>query len=93
MRTVLADHDIEGLAELLWGILAQEGWLTLIPLELLYFQRVGLPIDSQDREIWRFAQTHHLVLLIANRNMEGEHSLEQTLRDESKEDIVGFNYQ
>jgi hypothetical protein len=42
-----------------------------------------LPFESNDREVWRFAQANHMILLTANRNMEDETSLEQTLRDEN----------
>ena len=49
--TVLADHNLEGQAILLWGTLATEGWLTLLPLRLLMFHEVSLPADSTDREV------------------------------------------
>jgi hypothetical protein len=32
--TFLADHNLEGQAVLLWGTLATEGWLTLLPLRV-----------------------------------------------------------
>lgn len=32
------DHNIEGQAELLWGALASEGWLDLLPLKAVPFQ-------------------------------------------------------
>jgi hypothetical protein len=48
------------------------------------FADVNLPIDSSDREVWRFAQKNQLILLTGNRNNEGEDSLEQTIRDENK---------
>ena len=58
MTTILVDHDdIEGPIMRLWGTLAAEGWLTLIPLQMSTFAHVGLPVDSSDRTIWRFAQT------------------------------------
>jgi hypothetical protein len=44
---------------------------------------VGLPLDTPDREVWRFAQTHQMLLLTDNRNMAGDESLEQTIREES----------
>jgi predicted nuclease of predicted toxin-antitoxin system len=83
MITVLSDHNIEGQAELLWGTLATEGWFSLITIELVTFQEVGLSIKSNDREVWRFAQTNNMILLTTNRNMADENSLEQTLRDEN----------
>ena len=65
--TVLADHNLEGQAVLLWGTLATEGCLTLLPLRLVMLHEVGLPADSTDRDVWRYAQTHQMVLLTGNR--------------------------
>lgn len=83
MITILVDHDIEGQAMALWGTLAAEGWLELFPLGLATFEKTGLPLDSSDRTVWRFAQAKGMLLLTNNRNMRGEDSLEQTLRDEN----------
>jgi len=80
---VLIDHDIEGHARLLWDTLLSEGWTELCPIEMVMFADIGLAFDSSDREVWRFAQTHQMVLLTANRNMSGRNSLEQTLREEN----------
>ncbi len=83
MITILVDHDIEGQALTLWGTLAAEGWLTLLPLQLVTFAQIGLPVDSSDRIIWRTAQARGMVLLTHNRNMRGDDSLEQTIREEN----------
>jgi hypothetical protein len=34
---VLVDHNIEGQSVLLWGMLAAEGWLELVPLQRITF--------------------------------------------------------
>lgn len=83
MITVLADHNIEGQALLLWGTLAATGWLELVPLRLVRFVDVGLAWDSSDRAVWRFAQEHRMYLLTDNRNMQGDDSLEETIRNEN----------
>lgn len=85
MITILADHDLEGYVPLLWGTLSTEGWIELLALKLVTFKDVGLSSKSSDREVWRFAQTHRLILLTNNRNMKDEDSLEQTLRDENEQ--------
>jgi hypothetical protein len=85
---VLVDHDIEGHALLLWGVLAAEGWLDLIDIDLVMFNDVGLPIDSSDRTVWRFAQMNEMILLTNNRNMDGADSLEQTLREENTDESL-----
>ncbi len=83
MNTILVDQDIEGQVLILWGSLAAEGWLELCSLQLVTFARVGLPVDSSDRTVWRFAQTHGMMLLTHNRNMNDEDSLEHTIREEN----------
>lgn len=42
-----------------------------------------LPTDSDDRVVWRLAQTNQMILLTANRSMKGKDSLEQVMREES----------
>ena len=49
--TLLADHNIEGQALLLWGVLGTAGWLELVPMRLAHFAEVGLPLDSTDRVV------------------------------------------
>jgi hypothetical protein len=81
--TILVDHNVEGQATLLWGTLAAAGWLELVPLRLVTFAQVGLPINSSDRVVWRFAQAHQMLMLTDNRSMRGEDSLQRTLREEN----------
>lgn len=88
MITILSDHDIEGQALLLWGAVAATGWIDILPVRLVRFGEIGLPFDSTDRQVWRFAQAHHMILLTNNRNMEGADSLEQTMRDEGTVESV-----
>jgi hypothetical protein len=68
--------------------LGAEGWIELLSLKLATFQTVGLPFDSSDRQVWRFAQVNRMMLLTNNRNMKGEDSLEQTLREENRPDSL-----
>jgi predicted nuclease of predicted toxin-antitoxin system len=83
VNTILVDQDIEGQVLILWGSLAAEGWLDLCSLQLVTFSQVGLPVDSSDRMVWRFAQTHGMMLLTHNRSMNDEDSLEHTIREEN----------
>jgi predicted nuclease of predicted toxin-antitoxin system len=80
----LSDHDIEGYAQLLWGTLASVGWLDLIHLELTTFREIDLPVSSNDRQVWRFAQANNFILITNNRNMKDETSLERTIREENR---------
>ncbi|MGB0561252.1 MAG: ACP S-malonyltransferase [Spirulinaceae cyanobacterium] len=79
----LVDHNLEGHALLLLGRMVALGWLDFLPIRFMTFAEVELPISSDDRSVWRFAQTHQMILLTANRSMKGENSLEQVLRQEN----------
>jgi len=81
--TILIDHNIEGQAAILWSTMKSEGWTELYPIEMMMFGDVGLPVNADDREVWHFAQLHRMILLTANRKMEGENSLEQTIQEEN----------
>jgi hypothetical protein len=83
MITILADHNIEGQALLLWAALSTGGWLDLVELRLFRFAEVGLDTESSDRVVWRFAQAQQMMLLTGNRNRKGEDSLEQTINEET----------
>jgi hypothetical protein len=83
VTTILVDHDIEGYAFDLLGILAKEGWLEIVDIRIITFAQAGLLHNSPDRTVWRFAQANEMILLTNNRNMEDEDSLEQTLREEN----------
>jgi hypothetical protein len=83
MIVVLSDHNMEGQAHLLIATLASDGWLEAYPLLLVMFKDVGLPVDSSDREVWRFCQEHQIILLTDNRNRKDEDSLQQTIDKEN----------
>lgn len=83
MILVLADHNIEGQALLLWSALATSGWLDFDLVRLMTFADTGLPFASTDRAVWRFVQEQGMLLLTGNRNMDGADSLEQTIREEN----------
>ncbi|HKP84773.1 MAG TPA: ACP S-malonyltransferase [Blastocatellia bacterium] len=86
--TVLVDHNVEGQAALLLSALATEGWLELGLFHLATFSDAGLPFDSSDRAVWQFIQDRKMLLLTGNRNMDGEDSLEQTIRSQNQPDSL-----
>lgn len=47
------------------------------------FEEVGLLKDSSDRLVWQVAQRNQMIILTANRNMKGDDSLEQVIREEN----------
>jgi predicted nuclease of predicted toxin-antitoxin system len=79
---VLVDYNLTGYVVLFQGTLAAEGWLDLLSIRFVTLKEAGLSIDSNDRIIWRFAQSNHMLLLTANRNAKGGNSLERTIREE-----------
>lgn len=83
MITVLADHNVEGQAIALWETLSAGGWLELYPLRLVTFAQAGLPSESSDRTVWRFAQERRMILLTSNRRLRDTDALEQTIREEN----------
>lgn len=85
---VLLDHHLKKQGILLWATMGSTGWLKLLDIPMLTFDDVGLPINSHDRDVWRFAQEKQLILLTGNRNKDGADSLEQTIRDENMPDSL-----
>lgn len=88
MTEILVDHDIEGHAALLLFELRQSGWADLNVLKILTFSEVGLAFNASDREVWQFAQENKMLLLTGNRNMDGDYSLEKTIRSEIAENSL-----
>lgn len=56
MTTILLDHNLEGDTDLLLGAFTKAGWLELISIQFVTFTEAGLSIESNDLEVWRFAQ-------------------------------------
>jgi vacuolar-type H+-ATPase subunit F/Vma7 len=82
---ILVGYNLNRQAILLSGSLQVGGWLELVPLQLVTFERVLLAADSSDRVVWQFAQNNGMLLLTANRNAKGEDSLEQVMREENRQ--------
>ncbi|BAY10029.1 DUF5615 family PIN-like protein [Calothrix sp. NIES-2098] len=79
----LVDHNLEGHALLLLGNISSQGWLDILTIRFMTFEEVALPITSDDRAVWQFAQANQMILLTANRSMKGKNSLEEVIREEN----------
>ncbi|MEM7538146.1 MAG: ACP S-malonyltransferase [Chloroflexota bacterium] len=79
----LSDYNMEGHAKALWKTLQQDGWLELLPLNLLLFKDAGLDEDMSDRDLWRYVQENRIILLTGNRSNNDADSLQQTMDDEN----------
>ncbi|AFY33780.1 hypothetical protein [Calothrix sp. PCC 7507] len=84
--TFLVDYNLDGYALVFLGVLAKNGWLELITVRFVTFREAGLSMDSNDRVVWGYAQANQMMILTANRNMKGEDSLEQVIREENTAD-------
>lgn len=84
----LIDYNLQKYAAILLGKIASDGWLDLIPISFVFFRDIKLSTDASDRVVWRLAQENRMILLTANRNMKGEDSLEQVLREENAPDSL-----
>jgi len=81
--TFLVDYNLTGYALLFLGILTKLGWLEMVSIQFVTFREVGLSMESSDRIVWRYAQENQMMILTANRNMKGDDSLEQVIREEN----------
>jgi len=84
--TFLVDYNLDGYAFVFLGILVKLGWLEFISIRFVTFREVGLSMESSDRTVWRYAQENQMLILTANRNMKGEDSLEEVMREENTVD-------
>lgn len=84
--TFLVDYNLDGYALIFLGILAKGGWLDLINVRFVTFREASLSMDSSDKIVWHYAQANQMIILTANRNMKGEESLEQVMRQENTTD-------
>ena len=84
--TFLVDYNLDGYALVFLGILAKLGWLEFMAIRFVTFREVGLSMESSDRMVWRYAQENQMIILTANRNMKGEDSLEEVMREENTVD-------
>ncbi|NET88748.1 MAG: ACP S-malonyltransferase [Kamptonema sp. SIO1D9] len=81
----LVDYNLDGYALVFLGILTKLGWLKLLSIQFMTFRDVGLSMDSKDRTVWDYAQENQMMILTANRNMKGDDSLEEVIRQENTE--------
>jgi len=47
----LIDHNLKGHALVIFGAIASQGWLDIVPIQFVTFTEIELPIDSNDRVV------------------------------------------
>ena len=83
MAGIMADHNVEGHLVVLLRLWTSDAWKAVwegLDLEVESFERLGIPHNTSDRDLWQLCQQHGIVLLTANRHDEGPDSLEATIR-------------
>ncbi len=88
MISIMLDNDIAGYRDLFDGTLHSAGWHEYRLIEFISMDEAGIAVDARDSEIWRFCQQQGFLLLTANRNLDDDSSLEQTLRQENTPDSL-----
>ena len=83
MISILLDNDIAGHRDLFKGTLRSTGWDAFELVRFVTLDEAGVATDSPDAALWELCQQQRLLLLTANRNLEDESSLEQTIRRQS----------
>jgi hypothetical protein len=80
---ILADINIQRHVAILRRIWESDQWRELwtsLALPVYTFKDVGLPAEASDAVVWHLGQQRQLLLITANRNKDGEDSLEATVR-------------
>lgn len=84
IRGILPDANCEGHFQVLLRILHDESrreFWHFLNFAVLDFQDLELDKDAQDRTVWETCQQHDVILVTANRNAEGQDSLEVAIHD------------
>jgi len=88
MIRFISDHDIELYVRILWAQFSEEDWLELGVAACHTFDELGIGVASSDRGVWLYCQSNNLLLITGNRNMEGNDSLEATIRELTRQDSI-----
>jgi hypothetical protein len=89
MQTILSDHNCEGQIQQIIFALNRLGLTEIAPIRLVLFSDVGLPFNVEDETVWWFCQKNNYLLVTGNRRtVDGEDSLEMTIRRFYAPDIL-----
>ncbi len=79
MTKIMADHNVEGHLQALVNIWLSPEWGGVwsdLSCEIESFERLGIPHNTPDTELWELCQQYNIVLITGNRNAESHDSLE-----------------
>ena len=78
---VLSDENCLGQVEAIFAELHHLGFVELLDIELLSWEKAGLAKGTGDEAIWRFCQINNCLLVTGNRTgKDREKSLEHVVR-------------
>ena len=84
MLRILADHNVERHVQVLVRIFSSPEWTGIwasLACQVDTFERLGIPHDTIDSELWQLCQERGIVLITGNRNADGPTSLELAIRE------------
>ncbi len=89
MQIILSDHNCEGQARQIVFALNRIGLAAIAPVQLILFSDIGLPYNADDTAVWKLCQQKNYLLLTGNRRtVDGETSLELTIRRSYSQNIL-----
>ena len=78
----LSDENCLGQVEAIFNELDRLGYVELLEIELLTWERAGLTKGMDDELLWRFCQKKNCLLVTGNRTgSDGKKSLEYVIRN------------
>ena len=84
VQGLVPDANCEGHFQLLLRLFHHESRRELwhfLNLAVLTFEDLGLTPDATDQDLWHACQTEEVILITANRNAEGQDSLQVVIQD------------
>lgn len=83
MLTILADHNVERHVHVLIGLCSSPDWNDIwesMACGVESFERLGIPYNMPDDDLWKLCQDREIILVTANRNADGPTALEVAIR-------------
>jgi hypothetical protein len=86
LKAILADHNLAGhlraLHSRVWLSPEWNEFWQSLAIRIETYESMGLDTTTPDDELWRFCQREGMILFTANRNHDGDTSLDATIRRE-----------
>lgn len=80
---LMSDHNIAGQVARLYDQLLADGWAELLNLALTTLAAENLPVNTNDRILWRFVQRYQYFLITSDRRQRGDDALTLVVAQEN----------